>query len=66
MKITLGSQHISGKFLKDGSVKQVKENMVYVPILKTLQRLLSNDTVIAEVSISLYYKCACMHSTKID
>lgn len=53
MNITLGVRHIPGKFLKDGSVKQINESMVYIPILKTIQHLLSNDTILAEVSISI-------------
>ena len=46
MNITLGFHHIPGKFLKDGSIKKIKDNMVYIPILKTIQHLLSNDTVL--------------------
>lgn len=47
--ITFGVRHIPGKFLRDGSLKQIKESMIYIPILNTIEHLLSNDTILAEV-----------------
>ena len=46
----LGYRPQPDKVLKDGSVKIKKDQMVYIPILKTIQRLLQNDRVLSEVS----------------
>lgn len=63
VSITFGVRHVPGKFLSDGSLKQIKDSMVYIPILRTIQQLLHNGTILAEVSncLHVYYVIIMYH-----
>ena len=39
----LGVQHKPGKSLKDGRLKQTKDTQVYIPIVETIQHLVSRS-----------------------
>ena len=53
--ILLGTRTQPGKFLKDGTVKETKDTLVYIPVLKTLEHLLQNEMIVSEVGAS---KCS--------
>ncbi len=56
-----------GKFLKDGTVKETKDTLVCIPVLKTLEQL-QNEMIVSEVDASkcganftIIYHYICVH-----
>ena len=56
MSITLATKLKYTGYETKRKLANVTETMVYVPILETLQHILKNDAVLAEVCIN---KCSC-------
>ena len=52
VSIVLGSHPKPNEPKKDGSLRESKDVLVYIPILQTIQKLLENDSVLAQVSIT--------------
>ena len=55
--------HVLGtrqKVNRAGDIRTVNDSVVYIPIFSTLQLLLENDTVIAEVAFLCLCVCVCV------
>ena len=49
--VFLGTLTQPGKFLKDGTVKETKDTLVYTPLLKILKHI-QNEMIVSEVGAS--------------
>ena len=54
MKLVLGTKRKYKGFVPKRRIIEKDECFVYVPVLKTLQTLLKNETVLSEVNQKLY------------
>ena len=63
MKIVLGTERRTVGCGYNRKIAEVEDTMVYVPVLSTIQCLLNNDALVAEVKyrLSPYQYCLSQH-----
>ena len=61
VKITLEKRHVLRVSGCKRRLVENKEEMIYVPLLLTLERLLNNDSIMNQVGLNLWHTHVCVH-----